>query len=60
MKCSPVYQPLTSVGLLHRSFCLKNKTLPVIHACSHRKKAIDLSKKKKNRKKIKNSLNSNI
>jgi hypothetical protein len=47
MKCSLVYQPLTSVGLLHRSFCLKNKTLPVIHACSHRKKAINLPKKRK-------------
>ncbi|KAJ6993277.1 hypothetical protein NC653_016412 [Populus alba x Populus x berolinensis] len=27
MKCSPVYQPLTSVGLLyyHKTFCLKHK-----------------------------------
>jgi hypothetical protein len=49
MKCSPVYQLLISVGLLdyHRRFCLKNKKLPVIHACSHRKKVINLSKKRK-------------
>jgi hypothetical protein len=62
MKCSPVYQLFISVGFLdyHRRLCLKNKKLPVIHACSHKKKAINLPKKKDNRKKIKNSLNSNI
>ncbi|KAL9338574.1 hypothetical protein Peur_067589 [Populus x canadensis] len=47
MKCSLVYQPLTSVGLLHKSFCLKNKTLPVIHACSHRKRLLICQKKRK-------------
>ncbi|KAJ6856181.1 hypothetical protein NC652_038956 [Populus alba x Populus x berolinensis] len=52
IKCSSVYQPLTS-----KIFVRKTKTkikirLSVINVCNHRKKAINLTQKTKSRSRI--------